>query len=255
VVLRKEIEQMGDQNIVAARLGLPFKCGVCSQVHEKADLNNKDVCRCLAKAWRYALGYDTKWFSKNGGEIINRPTFQIDISECFNLPKIHYSYPFENDVFMLSFSIEKIAKTLSNKFREWKYDSLRNGIRLIEEKGKLKKVCVRDGKLFINGKVCFYNSTLISLMIKSEDVAAALKMICCHSILDVEWKSFKESAKLLVESWNPEAKFTVFASEKTGVIQVPNEIDSILKAENYLMSGGQPCGKVTATEFPIQSKS
>jgi hypothetical protein len=229
---------MDAQNVVTARLGLPFKCGVCYKVHKKADLSNKDVCLCFAKAWKYALGYYRyypKWFSKDGRKLILKPTRDLEEAEYFKIPKIHRSYPIEQDVFMLAFPMEKTIESLRKKFIDWKEDCIRQEVRLIEEKGEWKSVKIIDGGLYINDyqrSADYYPIAL--LMMKSQEIALAFECIYISRILDIEWRSIKESAKILIVAQISNKKFTIFAPEGTGVVQVPNRIHSVLEAENYL---------------------
>jgi hypothetical protein len=232
---RKEIKQMDEKNVVAARLGLPFKCGVCMRVHERADLNDEYVCRCFAKAWEYVLGHKTLWFSKDGRKLIRKPTWEFIELNDFNVPKIIHSYPIEQDVFMLAFPMEKTIESLRKKFIDWKEDCIRQEVRLIEEKSEWKSVEIIDGGLYINDYLRPPNYyPLALLMMKSEEIALALACIRISRILDIEWRSIKESAKILITDRFVSEKFAIFASDGTGVVQVPNKIHSVLEAENYL---------------------
>jgi hypothetical protein len=231
---------MDEKNVIAARLGLPFKCGVCSQVHEKADLNDEDVCNCFAKAWQSALGYLPMWFSKDGRKLISKPTWDLEEAEYFKIQKIHRTYPIENDVFMLSIPMEKTVENLRKKFDDWETDCLTNGIKLIEENGKLDEVKIENGRLYINGIERIYDNTvLLHIIMKNREVAAALKWFLTQDILDAEWKSLKESAKILVTAKFSGERFTMFASEMTGVVQVPNGINSVREAEEFLLREGK----------------
>jgi ribosomal protein S6 len=229
---------MDAQNVVAARLGLPFKCGMCSKVHKKADLSNKDVCLCFAKAWESALGCYRcypGWFSENGRELICKPTWEFIELHDFNVPKITYSYPIEQDVFMLAFSVEKTIESLRKKFVDWNDDCIKQQVIIIEEKGKWKNVKIIDGGLYINDYLRppnYYPTAL--LMMKSQEIALALACINASRILDIEWRSLKKSAKILMADHFEKEKFTIFASEETGVVKVSNRIHSVLEAENYL---------------------
>jgi hypothetical protein len=71
-------------------------------------------------------------------------------------------------------------------------------------------------------------------MMKRREIALALACIRKYHIWDVEWKSLKESAKIIMAHDILDRRFTIFASEGTGVVQVPNRIHSVLEAENYL---------------------
>jgi hypothetical protein len=203
-------------------------------------LNNKDVCRCFAKAWKSALRYSRyypEWFSKDGRKLISRPTWELEESLYFHIPMIRLSYPIENDVFMLSIPMEKIAENLRKKLKDWESDCLTNGIKLIEENGRFNEVQIKDGRLCIDvilsKNVCF-TYPLALLMMKREDVARDLTRIIPSPTLDVEWKSLKESAKLLIQRIYFKQVSTLLVSEKTGVVQVPNGIKSVREAEDFL---------------------
>jgi hypothetical protein len=224
---------MDEKNVVAARLGFPFKCGVCSEVHEKADLNDEDVCSCLSKACNSARMY-AEWFSLMGDKYIRKPTLGLVELNCFDIPKIIHSYPVEQDVFMLAFPMEKTLENLRKKFIDWKEDCIRQKVRLIEEKGKWKNVKISNGRLYINDNQHYANYPITLLMMKRREIALALACIRKYHIWDVEWKSFKESAKIIMAHDILDRRFTIFASEETGVVQVPNRIHSVREAENYL---------------------
>jgi hypothetical protein len=226
---------MDNQNVVAARLGLPFKCGVCSEVHERADLNDKDVCRCFVKMCEHVLGHQALWFDSNGDQIIRKPTWELRESESFNMPRIYHSYPFENDVFMLAMPMGEITKNLRKKVEDWKYDCLIQAIQHIEEKGELNKVEISSGILVINGyKHLNVTYPIYLVMMKRQEIASALARIWYIHNLDIEWKSLKQSAKLLVAHYISGNQFTLFASESTGIANVPNKICSVLEADDFL---------------------
>jgi hypothetical protein len=135
---------------------------------------------------------------------------------------------------MLAFPMEKTVESLSKKYRDWKDECLKQDIRLIEEKGELT-VQVSSGRLFINGTELVHASySLYLIMMKRQEVASALGWIPNPPILDVEWKSLKESAKILTSHYISGKKFTMFASEGTGIASVPNGISSVFDAENFL---------------------
>jgi hypothetical protein len=222
---------MDNQNLVAARLGLPFVCSMCREVHEKADLNLEEVHNCYAKVWYYALDYSSDSYS--GG--IPRPTWQLTRLWYFNTHTIQHQYPIENDVFMLALPIWDCVSKLKKKLRDWEDDCLKHDIRFVEENGKLNDVRIIRKQLVING--CeneHFTYSLALLMMKREDIAKELIRIYPHPILDVEWKSLKESAKLLVQRWHYGQRSTFLFSEGTGVAQVPDEINSIREAEDFL---------------------
>lgn len=212
------------------------------RVHEKADLNNKDVLRCFANAWKSSLWFSPQWFPAYSGGI-RKPEWQLNVSEYFSVPKIRYTYPIENDVFMLSFPMEKIKKIFSEKFKDWKEGCIKHAVGLIEKNGKLNNVQISDGRLMINGhKFTYSNYPIALLMMKSKEAAQALRSVCEYQVLDVEWKSLKEPAKLLVERpyFGFGEKTIMFVSKRTGLLYVPNKIDSIRKAEMFFSSSPTP---------------
>jgi hypothetical protein len=235
---------MDEKNVVAARLGLPFKCGMCSQVHEKADLSNNDVCSCFTKVWDYILSHKGWWLYHMRDKRIRKPEFGIYSLNGFNVPKIIHSYPIEQDVFMLAFPLEKAIENLKKKFIDWKDDCIKQQVRLIEEKGELENVKIKNGVLYINDNEHISNDYPTALlMMKSQEIALAFACIHTTRILDMEWRSIKDPAKILIVTYFAgktlathiaSKRFTIFASEETGVVQVPNRIRSVREAENYL---------------------
>jgi hypothetical protein len=220
-----------DPNVVAARLGLPFVCGMCLKVHEKADLNIEEVNKCYAEVWHSALDYSPNLYIGK----IPRPTWHLTELWYFNVDTIQHQYPIEDDVFMLGFPMWECVKKLKKKFRDWKDDCLKQDIGLIEEEGKLEEVQIISKDLVINGcKNELFTYPLALLMMKREDVARDLTRIGRYPMLDVEWKSLKESAKLLVQRMYCEQVSTLLVSEKTGVVKVPNGINSVREAEDFL---------------------
>jgi hypothetical protein len=136
---------------------------------------------------------------------------------------------------MLAFPMEKAIESLKKKFIDWKDDCIKQQVRLIEEKGELENVKVIDGKLYINGRQRPANYYPIALlMMKNREIALALACTSAPSILDVKWRSLKESAKILITDHFGKEKFTIFASEETGVVQVPDRIYSVREAEKHL---------------------
>jgi hypothetical protein len=232
---RKEVT-VEDPNVVAARLGLPFVCGMCRKVHKKADLSANCVRRCFERACELALGYKPLWFTPSGELIIIKPTCEFESSEYFNVPKISYSYPIENNVFMLSLHMDMIIKSFIKKLKDWHEDCIRQAVGLIEERGQLNDVRIRSRRITINGKKFVRPSRMFYLvMMKRLEVASALDWIQNSSILDMEWKSLKESAKLLVSHYYVTCgKSKMFASEGAGIVKVPNEIHSVREAEDFL---------------------
>lgn len=234
---------MNGQNVVAARLGLPFKCGVCNKMHKKANLKIKVVCRCFVKALKNSLGFGFEnWFSQNEDKLIRKPTFELPDSELFNVSRIHHSYPIEKDVFMLAYPVKMIIENLRKKFNDWENECMAQAIKLVEEKGQLNDVHVRNGLIVINGfsEPAINTDFLSRLMLKRREVAATLNCFWTYPIIDVEWKSLKKSAKVLIRVSNTEGEFTMFVSDNTGMVQVPNKIDSLREAENFIRKN-EPC--------------
>lgn len=230
---------MGNHNLVAARLGLPFVCCRCSRFHKKADLNDPKVKDCF----NYICEIARKNLPQSEIPMYQTfpwPTLEIYISNYFhNVPLIRYSYPIEDQVSMLALpNIGKVVQELDRKLRKWEHECLLDWITRVENEGKLFDVHIESNRLFINGTEATSDYPLAFLMLKCRKTASALSMFftdkCWPKILDVEWKSIEKPAEILVEEDFLGKKLAIFFSKRTGMLSVPNSISSIEEAKQFI---------------------